>query len=346
MSYSQQLTHSRTPQNDRPKSATGVQVADTLPANVTFDSAIPSQGTCSPPSSGVVNCALGTLAAGANATISIKVRPQAEGSITNSAAISSAITESDPSDNSASAETTVSPAADLTLTDADSPDPVPAGQLLIYTLTAQNAGPSSATGVQLTDTLPAGVTYESAVPTQGACNEASCTVDCALGTIASGQQATVEIKVRPQTEGSLTNDASVSSSVFDPVSADNSASEETTVGPAADLSLSKTDSPDPVRAGELLTYTLTIQNDGPSGATNVQLVDNLPAGVTYDSATPSQGSCSEIGATVTCPLGAPAGRGCDHQQRDRLRGRVRSGHGRQLRERRDHGRSGRRHLAH
>ena len=125
-------------------------------------------------------------------------------------------TDPDTADNGASADTTVRPAADLSLTKSDSPDPVQAGELLTYTLTAHNAGPQSATGVTLTDTLPAGVTYVSATPSQGSCSEASGTVTCALGTVANGASAGVEIKVRPQEAGTITNQASVISELDDP----------------------------------------------------------------------------------------------------------------------------------
>src|SRR5207253_11485919 len=118
----------------------------------------------------------------------------------NTATVTSGILAPNPADNSATAATTVNPAADLSLTKTDSPDPVPAGQLLTYTLTAQNAGPSSATGVQVTDNLPAGVTFDSATPSQGTCSQASGTVTCALGTLTSGGNATVALKVRPQAE--------------------------------------------------------------------------------------------------------------------------------------------------
>ena len=343
------LTYTLTAHNAGPSTATGVNVTDDLPAGVTFDSATTSQGSCSQ-ASGTVTCPLGTLASGANATVTIRVRPQSAGSITNTASVSSDIFEPNPSDNSTSAETTVNPAADLAVTKADSPDPVPAGELLTYSLTIHNSGPSGATGVQLTDDLPAGVTYSSATPSQGSCSEAAGTVSCPLGTIASGQGATVDIKVRPQSEGSITNNASVSSDVFDPATSDNSTSAATTVSPAADLSLTKSDSPDPVPAGDLLTYTLTVDNDGPSGATNVQLLDNLPAGVTFESATPSQGDCLELGATVSCALGtiaagqsatrrdrgAPPGRGLDHEQREHLLGRIRPECREQHRRRRHH----------
>ena len=99
----------------------------------------------------------------------------------------------------------------------------------------------------------------------------------------------VEIKVTPQGPGTLTNEATVSSDLADPDSVDRSASAETTVRPVADLSLTKADSPDPVLAGEQLTYTLTVDNAGPRSATAVQLTDTLPATVTFVSATPVAG---------------------------------------------------------
>ncbi len=74
-------------------------------------------------------------------------------------------------------------------------------------------------------------------------------------------------------------------------------------GPIADMSIAKFDSPDPAAdAGDLL-YTLLITNIGPSTATNVTVTDILPGSVTFQSATPSQGSCSGT-TTVTCNLGA------------------------------------------
>ena len=203
--------------------------------------------------------------------------------------MTSDLADPDSADANASAETTVGPVADLALTKSDAPDPVLAGELLTYTLGVSNSGPRDATGTTLTDTLPAGVTFDSATPSQGSCSEASGTVTCALGTIADQQSASVEIKVRPQAAGTITNQASVASDQGDSNTADNSASSETTVDPAADLSLTKSDSPDPVLAGELLTYTLAVQNAGPSSAAGVTLSDTLPAGVTYESATPIAG---------------------------------------------------------
>ncbi|MFZ0547147.1 MAG: S8 family serine peptidase [Candidatus Promineifilaceae bacterium] len=69
-----------------------------------------------------------------------------------------------------------------------------------------------------------------------------------------------------------------------------------------DLSLSMTDTPDPVTTGEQLTYTLTISNSGPLTATQVTVEDTLPGSVSFDSATSSSGSCNESSGVVTCAL--------------------------------------------
>jgi uncharacterized repeat protein (TIGR01451 family) len=304
------LTYTLTAHNNGPSGATGVTVTDNLPSGAAYVSASPSQGSCGQ-ASGTVTCNLGAVASGASATVQIAVTAPAEGTITNTASVSAAETDPSSANNAASAQTTVTPVADLGLTKSDSPDPVLTGGTLTYSLVVQNNGPSAASGITLTDNLPTFLVYQSASPSQGTCAEASGTVTCSLGTVANGNSATVQIQVTPQTTGQFTNTASVQSTATDLVSGNNQASETTTVLPSlqtADLSLTKTDSSDPIPAGATLTYDLAVHNNGPSDGTGVTMTDNLPSGVSYQSATSSQGSCSESGGSVTCNLGEiPAG---------------------------------------
>ena len=114
----------------------------------------------------------------------------------------STATDPNSANNSASATTTVKPVADLGLTKSDSPDPVLAGQLLTYTLGVSNAGPHTAPGVTVTDTLPTGVDVRlgDALSGQLLAVERHGHVRARLGR-QSAATPSVEIKVRPQSEG-------------------------------------------------------------------------------------------------------------------------------------------------
>ncbi len=83
----------------------------------------------------------------------------------------------------------------------------------------------------------------------------------------------------------LTNKAVVSATEDDPNPANNTALEDTDVVAEADLSITKSDSPDPVLAGNELTYTITVDSAGPSDALNVSVSDAVPAGTSFVSAT-------------------------------------------------------------
>ena len=194
--------------------------------------------------------------------------------------------------------------ADLAVTKTDSPDPVTVGNQLTYTITVTNNGPSAATAVTMTDTLPTGETFVSVTPSQGNCS-GTATITCTLGVVSNGGSATVTLVVTPTQTGGISNTASVTANEFDPNLNNNSATQVTTVNPppSADLSIAKSDSPDPVNVRSNLTYTITVKNNGPSGATGVTMTDPLPATATFVSSTSSQGNCTGT-ATVTCNLGS------------------------------------------
>src|SRR3954471_8244810 len=72
----------------------------------------------------------------------------------------------------------------------------------------------------------------------------------------------------------------------------------------ANLQIKKTDSPDPVRVGEQLTYTIAVEDLGPSPATGVTVTDNLPRTVDLVSAAGPSGSCAAQGGKITCSVGS------------------------------------------
>ena len=121
--------------------------------------------------------------------------------------------------------------ADLSITKVDSADPSRAGRNLTYTITVKNNGPNAATNVTVTDTLPSGLSARSSTASQGSCSGTT-TVTCAIGNLANGASATVTVVVRPTKAGKITNTASVSATEADNNTANNSASQETTISAA------------------------------------------------------------------------------------------------------------------
>ena len=307
------LTYNLLIANLGPDDATGVVVTDTLPASVTFDSA----AGCTE-MSGVVTCNVGALASGGVLSFAVNVTPNFTGVIFNIAQVSGDQQDPAPGNNVAGEATTVLdtpvivPTADLFVLKSDFPDPVLVANSLVYTIFVSNFGPDTAANVKLTDTLPAGVTFVSAIPQQGNCGQAAGVVTCNLGDLALQESTTVILTVTPNVADTIVNIAEVSSDTQDPNPFDNISGESTLVIdspiviPTADLQVIKSDTPDPVTVGNTLNYQIIAVNTGPLDATGVVVTDTLPPGVTFISATPQQGGCAQAGGVVTCNLGTLA----------------------------------------
>jgi uncharacterized repeat protein (TIGR01451 family) len=98
------LTYTITVTNNGPGLAAGVTLTDTLPATVTLLSALPSQGSCS--GTAPVTCSLGQIASGGSATVSITVRPNQAGLVTNTATVT-ANTDTNPANNTDTEQTAI-----------------------------------------------------------------------------------------------------------------------------------------------------------------------------------------------------------------------------------------------
>ncbi len=130
---------------------------------------------------------------------------------------------------------TFNPIADLSLTKTDSPDPATTATNITYKIIITNSGPGAASGVVLSDPIPSGVSLVSAQSTQGKCVDVGAgptagLVRCPIGNLRANASVTVTIVVKPLSEGSLTNTATISSSVSDPIPNNNSATATTSVG--------------------------------------------------------------------------------------------------------------------
>jgi uncharacterized repeat protein (TIGR01451 family) len=312
--------------NAGPDVAVGVVVTDLLAAGTTFLS-VSSPGTCMAPAvgtAGTVTCTLPDIVAGQ--TVFVVVTVQVIGTpgtiLSNTATVtSSGSADQNPANNSATFSATVVPASpDLSITKVDTQDPVPQDGQLVYTITIFNAGPGTADDVVFTDSTPAGTTFAFLGSSLGSCASlapgGTGAVSCNLGSVPSGfsVQVTFGLNVIAVAGTTITNTASVSTSSADPDLSNNSATQTTGVSVGAgraDLSITMTDSPDPVAIGSRLVYSIAVGNAGPDPALNVTVFTETPPGTRFVSATPSQGGCTpplgDVG-TLICALGTiPAG---------------------------------------
>lgn len=204
------LTYNLTVGNFSGVAAKATMLTDTLPAGTTFVSVSTTKGTCAE-AGGVVTCALGTLAARSGAKVTVKVNaPSSPGPVTNVASFTADHPDLIVLDDAASEETVVTEAA-LALTKVGTPDPVRVNGKLTYKLNVFNGLSTPATGVVVTDSLPASFSLISAASTVGSCSEAGGLVTCDLGTLPYQGTAKVTLAVRPTQAGIFTNTATVHS---------------------------------------------------------------------------------------------------------------------------------------
>jgi len=297
------IVYTITVKNDGPGDATDVQVTDDVPEGTTFVSADASQGSCSE-AGGTVTCDLGSLADGATVTITLTVGTEEAGLVENTATVSANELDPDEADNSDTEITNVvSVTTDLAITKVAERDPVAPGEEIVYLIDVRNRGPNDAGAVRVTDDVPEGTTFVSAVASQGDCAEESGTVTCNLGRLDFLHDATVTLTVESGDVGQVINTAMVSGGVQDTVESNDTATDTTRVTPLADLSVIKDDESDPVQVGDDVVYLIEVTNNGPNIATEVTVTDTLPDGTDFQDATATAGVCDESRDVVTCDLG-------------------------------------------
>ncbi len=268
-----------------PSDATNVTLSDLLPAGLNFVDATTTQGSYD---SGSGVWTVGTVTVSSTQTLAIEARVESSGEQTNTASVlHSDQVDPNPDNNQASASETPQQ-ADLAVTKSVDDDTPNVGQTVNFTVTLSNLGPDTATNVSLTDLLPAGLTLVSATPSQGTYDDSNGL--WTVGTVSTASPLTLVLEATVQGTAALTNTASVEhSDQFDPDTGNNTDS-ATETPQEADLAVTKSVDDDTPNVGQTVNFTITLSNLGPDTATNVSLADLLPPGLTFVSATPSQGT--------------------------------------------------------
>ena len=306
------LVYTITVTNDAasPSTAPNVRVTDVIPAGLTAVSVTAAGGTSSFDSTTrLVTVDYASLAPGASMTFTIDAAVQSSATgnadgddtdtdaddIVNTANVTSttnAADETDTTNNSATADTDLTPQFDLVVTktlDATEPDDsFGPGEDVAFTVTVQNDGPSDSGTFALSDPIPTGLTFVSATIGGTAATLVGGVPTFANLQLDSGDDvvATFNYTVDADATGTITNTASVPNDIDNELDdTNNSASDDINFVPAADVQVVKTVDQTTADPGDRLTYTIVVTNNGPSPAADVTITDDLPAGVTFVSAT-------------------------------------------------------------
>ena len=189
------------------------------------------------------------------------------------------------------------------------------GTAVRITITVKNEGPSGANNVVLRDRIPDGTVLRGAASSQGYCIQ-SRPVECRLGSMSSGSQATVttDVEVDATYTGSTANEVQVKGDSPDPRKANNEDDRDLNVFSPPDLSVQVTGSASSLTVGQDVVYTLTAANQGSTAAaSNVRVTTALPVELEYRSYSNAGGwpaTCTHepVARQVLCEFGSlPAG---------------------------------------
>ena len=315
----------------------GVVATDTLPSGLTFEHATASASTSYASSTGTWT--IGTLAPSSTATLQIAALVTGPGvstggstnsTITNTATVgeSSTLNDPDTNNNSSSISVLIGPALPPTGPDlvisktVDNANPA-AGDDVNYTILVANNGSATSTFVEVQDALPLSLSVVSSTISQGSSTNAgtfdwsgitlapnataTLVLEAAVGGNQAGQSITNTATVFSQSDPSLVASSSVTINVQPAACTSNCGGGGGGGGgniPSAEIGIVKTvDNADPA-TGSTIHYTLTVNATGPSASFGVAAKDVLPAGLTFVSATPSEGSY--VSSTGTWTIGTLA----------------------------------------
>ena len=288
----QQVTYYLDFSNLGPAAAANVVLADTVPSQITGISWSCTSGCSGSGTGNSISINLGTLAAGATGRVTVTGTAQtsvAREDFTNTATITTSTPETNTTNNQSSVPGAVW-TTDLQIVKLAQPQ-VAAGATFTATLSYKNNGPAPANGAQLTDTLPAGVSFVSSNPAPSSVSGQ--TLTWSVGTLADQAEGTIDLVLRADptlaNNTTVTNQSQIGTTTSDRTSSNNTSSAQTLVVTRSDVSVTKT-GPARVSAGDTVNFTITYANNGPSVARAVIIEDTLPSELDFVSANPAPAS--------------------------------------------------------
>ncbi|WP_084269377.1 beta strand repeat-containing protein, partial [Methanobrevibacter curvatus] len=266
-----------------PDNATGLLIGDKLDSKLIFVNSSNTRGTYYDSHLGVWN--LSALNAGESLVLDIVAIVNGTGIISNIANITNLDQNNIGQISSGNISFTVASTVNISIVKTSNVSGnVLNGIDIRYSINVTNHGPDNATGVEVTDILPAGVIYRSSNASFGSYNHV--TGKWYIGDLANGQSVFLDIVVTLNSTGNVVNIANVT---VDQNNTGNNSSTpgnntNLTVTPTVNISIIKTSNVSgSVSNGVDVKYTINVTNFGPDNATGVEITDNLPNGLIYKS---------------------------------------------------------------
>jgi uncharacterized repeat protein (TIGR01451 family) len=294
--------------NAGPGDVGGATVADTFPASLTctWTCVGAGGGTCTAAGAGNINDTVNLPSGGSvNYTASCAIIPSAAGSLVNTATVSSALTDPNPANNSATDSDTLSPQADVSITKTDGQTSVNAGSNTLYTITASNAGPSNAPAVTVADTFPAfcvSPSWTCAGAGGGSCAaNGSGNINLSVNLPAGGSVSfSATCPINGSASGTLSNTATATAGVTDPSPGNNSATDTSTIVAAPVLSINSVGLTEGDSGSSNLEFTVTRSTTGTAFSVDYATADGgAAAGSDYTTTTGTMNFAADGAATQT-----------------------------------------------
>jgi len=279
------IVYTITASNAGPNDVSRATVSDTFAAPLSacrWTCTGAAGGTCASSGSGNIGDNTVALPVGASVTYAAtcSLASSATGTVANTATITdpSGVTDPNTGNNSSTYTDTLTPQANLSISNSDGQTSQTAGLSATYSIQASNSGPSDAPGTSVVDTFPSTLsctwTCSGSCPASGSGN-----INTSINLPASGHANFVATcSIASSASGTLTNTATIhaATGVTDTNAANNSASDSDTLVIHPDVALSVDDGVDMVKIGSVVSYVIQLTNAGPSDAA-VSVSDTLPA---------------------------------------------------------------------
>jgi uncharacterized repeat protein (TIGR01451 family) len=300
--------------NNGPGNAYDVVMTDELPAQIVWDAV--TLENCEV-SAGILNCTWDEIGPGESESVIITGTTDAAdcGTVENTATVSASNLEEEIGTQaegddplSSTAEITVN-CPNLTIVKMADADTINAGDQIGFEITVSNTGEGTAYDVVVTDTLPTGIVWsEDSIN----CSISGGVLSCEWDEVTAG--STVSVNVTGMTdaadcgvvENTATVDASNLTALTEENAADRSSTDSVQVN-CPDLEIEKVAGAETINAGDPISFTITVTNNGAGTAYDVVVTDQLPSGITWSD--DSEENCEIVGGTLTCGWAELAGNG-------------------------------------